>query len=159
MVRQALGRPTRLHARHPRSRDFNLPRAEAGDPIYEELTRRGLQLPEHQTKVGTTIAGYSHYDQVAYVPEHTGRDLTGRGGVFDFDGALFRELRRLRRLHPLGDQRPPAAVGRARTLTVTALTATPAWGVPIQHAVTASARSRLQVGYARGQPHMGGDNE
>ena len=72
--------------------DFNLPRAEAGDPIYDELTRRGLQLPEHQTKIGTTIAGNSHYDQVAYVPEHTGRDLTGRGGVFDFDGALFREL-------------------------------------------------------------------
>ena len=72
--------------------DFNLPRAEAGDPIYDELTRRGLQLPEHQTKIGTTIAGDSHYDQVAYVPEHTGKDLTGRGGVFDFDSVLFREL-------------------------------------------------------------------
>lgn len=72
--------------------DFNLPRAEAGNPIYEELTARGLQLPEYQTKIGTTIAGDSHYDQVAYVPEHTGRDLTGRGGVFDFDSALFRSL-------------------------------------------------------------------
>jgi endonuclease/exonuclease/phosphatase family metal-dependent hydrolase len=72
--------------------DFNLPRAEAGDPIYDELTRRGLHLPEHQTKIGTTIAGESHYDQVAYVPEHTGRDLTGRGGVFDFDSVLFRAL-------------------------------------------------------------------
>jgi len=72
--------------------DFNLPRAEAGDPIYDELTRRGLRLPEHQTKIGTTIAGDSHYDQVTYVPEHTGQDLTGEGGVVDFDSVLFRKL-------------------------------------------------------------------
>ena len=72
--------------------DFNLPRAEAGDPIYDELTRRGLQLPEHQTKIGTTIAGDSVYDQVAYVPAHTGADLTGRAGVFDFDAVIFRRL-------------------------------------------------------------------
>ena len=72
--------------------DFNLPRAEAGDPIYDELTRRGLRLPDYETKIGTTIASDSVYDQVAYVPEHTGSDLTGRGGVFDFDAVAFRHL-------------------------------------------------------------------
>ena len=72
--------------------DFNLPRAEAGDPIYDELTRRGLRLPEYETKIGTTIANDSVYDQVAYVPEHTGSDLTGRVGVFDFDAVVFRRL-------------------------------------------------------------------
>lgn len=72
--------------------DFNLPRAEAGDPIYDELTRRGLRLPDHETKIGTTIASDSVYDQVAYVPEHTGSDLTGRDEVFDFDAVVFRGL-------------------------------------------------------------------
>lgn len=72
--------------------DFNLPRTEAGDPIYDEPTRRGLRLPDYETKIGTTIASDRVYDQVAYVPEHTGSDLTGRDGVFDFDAVVFRGL-------------------------------------------------------------------
>jgi len=49
--------------------DFNLPKAAAGDPVFDELTRRGLRLPEHQTVIGTTIAREEkHYDQVAYLP-------------------------------------------------------------------------------------------
>ena len=60
--------------------DFNLPKPEEGDPIFDELTGRGLQLPEFQTKIGTTLDGDRHYDQVAYVPDHTQSDLTGREG-------------------------------------------------------------------------------
>ncbi|HLM26114.1 MAG TPA: endonuclease/exonuclease/phosphatase family protein [Thermoleophilaceae bacterium] len=73
--------------------DFNLPKAAAGDPVFDELTRRGLRLPEHQTVIGTTIAREEkHYDQVAYLPRHSQADLTGEGGVFDYDAVLFRDL-------------------------------------------------------------------
>ncbi len=93
VVRQAPQGPAEAYSRDIVALgDFNLPRAEAGDPIYDELTRRGLRLPDYETKIGTTIASDSVYDQVAYVPEHTGRDLTGRGGVFDFDAVVFRRL-------------------------------------------------------------------
>jgi endonuclease/exonuclease/phosphatase family metal-dependent hydrolase len=72
--------------------DFNLPKAEPGDPIFEALTRRGLHLPEHSTQIGSTIETDSHYDQVAFFPGETQQEFTGNLGVFDFDGALFRTL-------------------------------------------------------------------
>jgi endonuclease/exonuclease/phosphatase family metal-dependent hydrolase len=72
--------------------DFNLPKAEPGDPIYDQLTSRGLHLPGHSTQIGSSIASDSHYDQVAFFPEETEEQFTGRIGVFDFDGALFHEL-------------------------------------------------------------------
>jgi endonuclease/exonuclease/phosphatase family metal-dependent hydrolase len=76
--------------------DFNLPKAEPGDPIYETLTDRGLHLPEHSTQIGSTIQTDSHYDQVAFFPGETQTEFTGNIGVFDFDGALFRTLWRTR---------------------------------------------------------------
>jgi len=72
--------------------DFNLPKAQPGDPIYEALTKRGLHLPEHSTRIGSSIASDSHYDQVAFFPGETQPEFTGNSGVFDFDGALFRTL-------------------------------------------------------------------
>jgi endonuclease/exonuclease/phosphatase family metal-dependent hydrolase len=72
--------------------DFNLPKAEPGDPIFEALTRRGLHLPDHSTQIGSTIQTDSHYDQVAFFPGETQQEFTGNLGVFDFDGALFRTL-------------------------------------------------------------------
>jgi endonuclease/exonuclease/phosphatase family metal-dependent hydrolase len=72
--------------------DFNLPKAEPGDPIFEALTRRGLHLPEHSTQIGSTIETDSHYDQVAFFPGETQQEFTGNLGVFDFDGALFRTI-------------------------------------------------------------------
>jgi endonuclease/exonuclease/phosphatase family metal-dependent hydrolase len=72
--------------------DFNLPKAQPGDPIYEALTKRGLHLPEHSTQIGSSIASDSHYDQVAFFPGETQQEFTGNSGVFDFDGALFRTL-------------------------------------------------------------------
>lgn len=72
--------------------DFNLPKASPGDPIYDELTRRGLHLPSHSTQIGSSIAADKHYDQIAFFPGETEEQFTGRSGVFDFDGALFRTL-------------------------------------------------------------------
>jgi endonuclease/exonuclease/phosphatase family metal-dependent hydrolase len=76
--------------------DFNLPKAEPGDPIYETLTDRGLHLPEHSTQIGSTIQTDSHYDQVAFFPGETQTEFTANIGLFDFDGALFRTLWRTR---------------------------------------------------------------
>jgi endonuclease/exonuclease/phosphatase family metal-dependent hydrolase len=72
--------------------DFNLPKAEPGDVIYDQLTGRGLRVPEHSTQIGSSIASDAQYDQIAFFPGETGQQLTGREGVFDFDGALFRTL-------------------------------------------------------------------
>jgi hypothetical protein len=71
--------------------DFNLPKAAPGDPIFDQLTGRGLRLPPHSTEIGSTIATDSHYDQIAYFPTETDAEFEGMG-VFDFDGALFRTL-------------------------------------------------------------------
>lgn len=72
--------------------DFNLPKAQPGDPIYDALTRRGLHLPEHSTKVGSTIGTDNQYDQLAFFPGETQDEFTGNSGVFDFDSVLFRTL-------------------------------------------------------------------
>lgn len=71
--------------------DFNLPKAEPGDPIYDALTGRGLHLPDHTSKVGSNLKSDKHYDQIAFFPGESG-DLVASSGIFDFDGALFRSL-------------------------------------------------------------------
>jgi len=44
--------------------DFNLPRWEDKyDPIRQALTRRGLRRPEHSTRIASSIATDSYYDQ------------------------------------------------------------------------------------------------
>ena len=72
--------------------DFNLPKAQAGDPIFDALTKRGLHLPKHSSEIGSSIASDSHYDQIAFFPGETENDFTGKTGIFDFDGALFKTL-------------------------------------------------------------------
>lgn len=72
--------------------DFNLPKVEASDPIYKALTKRGLRLPPHSTAIGSSTQSDAHYDQVAFFPSQTQQEFTGRCGVFDFDGAVFRSL-------------------------------------------------------------------
>jgi endonuclease/exonuclease/phosphatase family metal-dependent hydrolase len=72
--------------------DFNLPKTEPGDPIFDELTGYGLHLPEHSTETGSSIAEDNEYDQIAFFPGETEEQFTGQAGVFDFDGALFRTL-------------------------------------------------------------------
>ena len=70
--------------------DFNLPRAETGDPIYEALTRRGLSLPPHGTRIPTNVSDSADYDQIAVTPGLKSRVI--EMGVFDFDRALFSDI-------------------------------------------------------------------
>lgn len=71
--------------------DFNLPERNPGDPIYDALTKRGLQLPPHTTRIPrTNIANSADYDQIAFVPGLKRHIKTM--GVFDFDGTIFRDL-------------------------------------------------------------------
>ena len=72
--------------------DFNLPKLEKGDPIYDALTKRGLIIPEHSTQVGSNLENDKHYDQIMFFPGATEQKHTGNNGIFDFDGALFKKL-------------------------------------------------------------------
>jgi endonuclease/exonuclease/phosphatase family metal-dependent hydrolase len=80
--------------------DFNLPKAQPGDPIFDALTARGLTLPPHSTRIASAIATDAQYDQVAFFPGESANDFTGQAGVFDFDGAVFAQLWRT---HPRED--------------------------------------------------------
>jgi len=72
--------------------DFNLPKVEEGDPVYRALTARGLHLPDHSTRISSSISLDRAYDQMAFFPGPTRDRFTERMGVFDFDGVLFHEL-------------------------------------------------------------------
>ena len=67
--------------------DFNLPEATVGDPIFDALTKRGLRLPPHTTKIPTNVSNTADYDQVAVTPGLLSK--IDQLGVFDFDGAIF----------------------------------------------------------------------
>lgn len=71
--------------------DLNMPKAEMGDAIFDALTKRGLRIPKHQSRIGTTITEGKHYDQLAFFPGDAGRAFVS-DGVFDFDGAIFGDL-------------------------------------------------------------------
>jgi endonuclease/exonuclease/phosphatase family metal-dependent hydrolase len=69
--------------------DFNLPKREKTDPVFVALTKRGLHLPEHSTKVfGSNLDDDAQYDQMAVFPGPM-ESAIKQSGVFDFDGALF----------------------------------------------------------------------
>jgi len=72
--------------------DFNLPVQAPGDRVYDALTHHGLKLTEHSTKVGgSNLNDDAHYDQLAVLPGPVA-DRTQASGIFDFDGAVFRDL-------------------------------------------------------------------
>ncbi len=71
--------------------DFNLPKSQPGDPIFDALTKKGLKLPEHTSQVGSNLEGDMYYDQIGFFADETG-EFTGSINVFDFDGAVFPEL-------------------------------------------------------------------
>ena len=70
--------------------DFNLPLAQAGDPIHDALTRRGLSLPPHETRIPTNVSDDADYDQIAVTPGL--KSKVRKMGVFDFDRALFSDI-------------------------------------------------------------------
>lgn len=70
--------------------DFNLPKRSPEDKVYRALVSRGLMLPNHSTRMGSNLAGDQDYDQVAFFPGNLS-DRTLAAGVFDFDGAVFKD--------------------------------------------------------------------
>ncbi len=72
--------------------DFNMPKREPGDPIYDALTKLGLEVPEHSSVIASSISSDARYDQVAFLPETTQRCFTGLKGVFDYDAVIFPAL-------------------------------------------------------------------
>jgi len=72
--------------------DFNLPRVEPGDLIFQALQKRGLMMPDHSSQIGSKLAEEKHYDQIMFFPGATQDRFTGRRGVFDFDGGVFPAL-------------------------------------------------------------------
>lgn len=43
--------------------DFNTPMAVAGDPIFDALTKLGLEVPNHSTQIASSIMSDAHTDQ------------------------------------------------------------------------------------------------
>ncbi len=72
--------------------DFNMPKSKPGDPVFDALTKLGLELPEHSTQIASSIVNDSNYDQIAFMPGLTAQCFTGLKGVFDFDTAVFPDL-------------------------------------------------------------------
>ena len=72
--------------------DFNMPKCQPGDPIFNALTKFGLELPEHSTQIASSIASDANYDQIAFMPGMTAECFTGSKGVFDFDTCVFPDL-------------------------------------------------------------------
>jgi endonuclease/exonuclease/phosphatase family metal-dependent hydrolase len=72
--------------------DFNMPKSEPGDPVFNALTKLGLELPEHSTQIASSIVNDANYDQIAFMPGMTANCFTGLKGVFDFDTCLFPDL-------------------------------------------------------------------
>lgn len=70
--------------------DFNIPKAEKGDPVYDALVKRGLKLPKHGTMIASNIKNDKYYDQIAFFPNLKSKIKSH--GVFDFDTSLFPDL-------------------------------------------------------------------
>jgi endonuclease/exonuclease/phosphatase family metal-dependent hydrolase len=70
--------------------DFNMPKVEIGDPIYDALLARGFEMPKHSTEIYSNITNDKHYDQVVFLPGM--KSKVSNSGSFDFDGALFPDL-------------------------------------------------------------------
>lgn len=70
--------------------DFNLPRADKGDPIFDALTKRGLRIPPHDSRIPTNVSRDKDYDQVTVVPGL--KKKIKQSGVFDFDEVIFSKI-------------------------------------------------------------------
>ena len=72
--------------------DFNLPKVEPSDLVYQALRSRGLKLPLHSCRIGSSIATDRAYDQIVFYANTNGSCWTGKAGIFDFDGAVCKRL-------------------------------------------------------------------
>jgi endonuclease/exonuclease/phosphatase family metal-dependent hydrolase len=72
--------------------DFNTDRDEDND-LFEVFLERGLWVPEELRNLKTTYGREAkHYDQIGWFRDEMTLQPTGRAGVVDFLGAVFREL-------------------------------------------------------------------
>ena len=72
--------------------DFNMPKNAKGDPVFDALTKLGLELPAHSSEIGSNLESDKHYDQIAYFPAESKNLLDGATGIFDYDAAIFPAL-------------------------------------------------------------------
>jgi hypothetical protein len=63
---------------------------DENNKIYKALVARGLQLPDHTSKVYSNISNDKTYDQIAFLPDAKTRIISQ--GVFPFDNALFADI-------------------------------------------------------------------
>ncbi len=70
--------------------DFNLPKIDENDPVYKALVKRGIQLPDHTSKVYSNLNDDKAYDQIAFLPGM--KSAVKTHGVFPFDNAAFADL-------------------------------------------------------------------
>jgi exonuclease III len=70
--------------------DFNLPMIDENDKIYKALVSRGLQLPDHTSKIYSNISNDKMYDQIGFLPDAKTRIISQ--GVFPFDNAVFADI-------------------------------------------------------------------
>lgn len=70
--------------------DFNTPIAALGDPIHDALSKRGLTVPKHSTRVASSTSTDAQYDQVAFFLSL--KRKIKDSGVFDYDTAIFPTL-------------------------------------------------------------------
>lgn len=72
--------------------DFNTDRDEEND-LFEVFLEQGLWVPYELRDLKTTYGrDAKHYDQIGWFREDMALQPTGRAGVVDFAGAVFREL-------------------------------------------------------------------
>lgn len=73
--------------------DFNIDRRH-GNPLFDAFVENGLWVPEALQKVRTTTGKVAkHYDQIAWFQgEDFGLRPSGRAGIIDFAGAVYKEL-------------------------------------------------------------------
>lgn len=70
--------------------DFNLPKVDGKDKVYTALLARGLELPEHSSKIYSNLNNDKAYDQIAFLPGLKRRIISS--GIFPFDNIVFADL-------------------------------------------------------------------
>ena len=70
--------------------DFNLPMIDEKNKIYKALVARGLQLPDHTSRIYSNITDDKMYDQIAFLPDSKSKIISH--GVFPFDNAAFADI-------------------------------------------------------------------
>jgi endonuclease/exonuclease/phosphatase family metal-dependent hydrolase len=70
--------------------DFNLPKLDESDKIYKALLSKGLQLPEHSSRIYSNINNDKSYDQIAFLPGIKDKILST--GIFPFDNIIFADM-------------------------------------------------------------------